>query len=455
MRGLTSTVALLLVLGGLVGYIYFVEAKRPAGSAETKDKVFTVEADKIQELSVTSGGETSVLRKVDGAWTMVEPLKADVDQSAVSSLTSNLATLEVNRVVDENAADLAQYGLSDPPVRVAFKAENSGGEIALGEKTATQGDLYAVRPGEKRVFLVPAFTEGTFNKKPFDLRDKSALKFERDKADRVAIEQGANRVELLRSGSDWRVQEPVQARADYSAVESLLTRLSSLSMTKLVEGDAKELAKYGLDKPTATVTLGAGSSRARLALGREGEGEIFARDESRPMVFTVDPTIVADLKKGAEEYRDKELFEFRPFTADRLRIARGAETFEFQKVKGTGENAADSWQRVNGSSTSPVDATKMDALLTKLSNLRAQSFSSGPASGQAALSVAVSYDGGKFERVRLGKSDTGTSATREGEPGVAQLDASGFDEVAKALEDVLAPAPSSPPPAPSAPGTGK
>ena len=37
MRGLTSTIILLLVLAGLVGYVYFADAP-PAGDAEAKPK---------------------------------------------------------------------------------------------------------------------------------------------------------------------------------------------------------------------------------------------------------------------------------------------------------------------------------------------------------------------------------------------------------------------------------
>ena len=51
MRGLTSTIALAAVLLGLVGYIYFVDSKKPAsGAAEAKAKAFTVEADQIEEI---------------------------------------------------------------------------------------------------------------------------------------------------------------------------------------------------------------------------------------------------------------------------------------------------------------------------------------------------------------------------------------------------------------------
>jgi hypothetical protein len=171
------------------------------------------------------------------------------------------------------------------------------------------------------------------------------------------------------------------------------------------------------------------------------------------MVFTVDPTLVTDLKKGVDDYRDKDLFEFRSFSADRIRITRGAETFEFQKAKGAGENATDKWQRVSGGTTTDVENAKMEDVLTKLSNLRAQSFSGTEAATglqQPALIVGVSYDQGKFERVRVGRSGGEVFAAREGEPGAARLDVSAFDEAVRALDALVAP-----PAASTPPSTGK
>lgn len=445
MRGLTSTLALLVILIGLGAYIYFVDSKRPASGTEAKEKVFTVETDKLQEIRIKSGDETSLLKKVDGNWRMTEPVEADVDQTEISSLTSNLATLELNRVVDENAVDLAQYGLASPGIEVAFKADGDvSGQLAFGDKTPTQSDLYAVRPGEKKVFAVSAYLESTFNKKPFDLRDKRALKFERDKADSLEIVQGPTRMSVGRNGSDWVVNEPLKARGDYGAIEGLLTRLSTASMTKLIEPNTSSLTKYGLDKPTLTASIGTGSSRAVLLIGKQENGEIYARDQARPMVFTVDPTLVTDLKKGADEYRDKDLFEFRPFNAQGLRLDRGEEIFEFQKTTGTGENATDKWQRVVAGSASDVETTKMDDLLTKLSSLRAQSFSgtdAGTGLKSPALVAGVSYDQGKFERVRLSRSGGDAFASRESEAGAARLEVSAFDEVMKALDALVAPVP--------------
>jgi hypothetical protein len=449
MRGLTSTIALVVVGAGLGGYIYFVESKRPAGALETKEKVFTVEADALEELSVTSQGETTTLRKEGGTWKITAPITADADATEVSNLTSALTSLEVNRVIDENASNLAEYGLAEPRVRLAYKAKGGSGEVHIGEKTATQSDLYAMKAGEKRVFLLSAYQETSLAKKTFDLRDKRVLHFERDKVDTIELAQpGSPTVQLVRSGSEWVLEQPIAARGDYSGIEGLLTRLSTASMTTLVDPNSPE--DFGLEKPTAAVTLGAGSSRATLEFGTEKDGAVYTRDRARPtMVFTVEPSLATDVKKPVADFRDKDLFEFRMFNVLRLRIARGADTYEFQKVTGTGTPPADKWQRMVDGKPVDVDTTKMEDLLSKASNLRAQSFNpTTTAAGSAppSLVISASYDTAKFERVRFIRNDKEALGMREGEAGVAVLDSSSYDETVKALDAVLAPPP---PPAPA------
>jgi Domain of unknown function (DUF4340) len=451
-------IALVLILAGLGAYIYFVDSKRPATAVEEKAKVFTVEADKVEEVTITSETETSTLRKVDGTWRMTAPVQADADQSAVSSLTNALSTVEVNRVVEENASNLTDYGLATPRITVAYKAAGGNeGQLLIGDKTPTQSDVYAMKPGEKRVFLVSGFNESTFAKKPFDLRDKRILNFERDKIDSVEVARDANTVLLARSGSDWVLKQPIQARGDYSAIEALITKLASGSMTRLVEGagsapkDAAGLTTYGLNKPVARISLGTGSSRATLALGKAEEGAVYAQDQGRGLIFTVDPTFLSDLKSSADDYRDKEMFESRGFNTDQVRVLRGSETLEFRKQAGTGENPSEKWQRVVDGKPTDIDTTKMEAFLSKLTTLRAQSFvTASPSTGLATprLVVSSSYDNGKFERVRIAKNAEVFGA-RDGEPGVAKLDAAAYDEAIKALDAVLAPPLPAPAPSPS------
>ena len=80
MRGLKSTLVLVVVLAGLVAYIFFVDRKKPAsGAPEVKAKAFTVDADQIEEIQIKpASGEASRVEKTNGSWQLVEPEKTYV-----------------------------------------------------------------------------------------------------------------------------------------------------------------------------------------------------------------------------------------------------------------------------------------------------------------------------------------------------------------------------------------
>lgn len=460
MGRLTSTLLLVVVLAGLGGYIYFVDSKRPAatpdGAPQSLGKVFTVEADKINELRVSYQAESTLLKKDNSGWKLVEPVQVDADPPEAIGLTTALNGIDIVRVVDDNPTDVAQFGLANPNIIVSFKTEGGGaGTLKLGNKNATQGELYAQKDDEKRVFLVSAFQESSFNKTPFDLRDKKILKFDRDNADSLMLSKGSESMELARSGSDWKVIKPVPSRSDFTAVEGFITRLSSSNMSRLIEGGDKELAKYGLDKPSMTVTIGAGSTRTVLEVGATEGGATYARDPARSLVFTVDSTLATDLNKNFDEYRKKELFEFRPFYLAKLRAVLdapgGPKTYEFEKQKPATPSDPETWKvtRVGGASHTADQAT-MDDLLNKLVAIRAESFvapSTKTGLDKPALVVSASFDEGKFERVRFGQAGEAAYGLRDGETGVAKINLSSLAEALKAFDAAVTPKETAPAPA--------
>src|SRR5262245_51201218 len=126
MRGLRSTIALVVVLAGLGGYIYFVMWKQPdtPDTGKKLDKVFTVASDKIQEVKITSAsGDATTMKKEGGSWKLTEPVAAAADESEIGGITNALATADLIRVVDPEPANLNDYGLSNPRIQIDFKAE--------------------------------------------------------------------------------------------------------------------------------------------------------------------------------------------------------------------------------------------------------------------------------------------------------------------------------------------
>jgi len=440
MRGLRFLILLLIAIP-LAWYAYYDSKRGPADDSPKRDKVFTVESDKIDEIEVKSeSGDRTTMRKKGSDWEIVQPVSVRTDQAAVSGIATNLSSVEIQRVIDDNPADLKEYGLAEPRVEVAFKANGQQHRLQLGQKTPAGSDVYAKLPDSKRVFLIPSYLDSTFNRGTFDLRDKSVLRIDREKVDGLEVNAGSRTLKFEKKNGEWQMTQPSAGRAEFSAVDGLVSRISSVQMKSIVP-DATDLKKYGLDKPSATVRLGSGSSQASLAIGGAGEsGSVYAKDLSRPAVFTIESALADDLKKDASEYRQKDLFDARSFNTSRLDVVHNNQTstFEKSKVKGTDGKEEEKWKQT-APTARDVDAAKVEALISAATVARASGFVDSTANtglDKPELIVSFKYDEGKDERVSFARTKDAAYAARAGAPGVAKVDVSLIDSIVKALGDV-------------------
>ncbi len=441
MRGLKSTTILGVVLAALAAYIFLVENKRPPSDAPKKERAWTVEADAISDITIrTAAGETTRLEKSDGVWRVAEPARAAADEPVVTAIVNALASLEIERVLDENPAGLADFGLE--PARIDVLFHTSGGDatpkhLLLGERTPGSGELYAKTDRSTALVLVASYLENTFNKGTFELRDKSILHFDRTKADRLTIRYGATTLDFAKSGDvDWSMTQPFAARGDFSAIDGALAALSSTQVQRFVADDARDLGRYGLDRPELTVSVSAGGQTSTLTIGGQVDGTRYARNADGAGIFTVGENLLTDLRKGGDDFRRRDLFDFRAFTGTRIDLTRGEDTLTLEKVKGKDETSPDSWKAHTGRTT---EAMKAEESLIRVTGLRADSFVPGiPAALKVPDStVRVTFDEGKqTEMVRFFVRDADVFAVRDGEPGAARITRTAYDEALKELSSL-------------------
>jgi len=219
-------------------------------------------------------------------------------------------------------------------------------------------------------------------------------------------------------------------------------------MTAIEAADGtKDLKKYGLEKPQATVTIGAGSARATLALGSAKEsGGLYARDLSRPMVFTVEASLLEELKKNPDDLRRKELYEFRSFSASSVDATIGGKSFTFEKEKGKAPAGADAaappppdvW-KLTKPAAKDVDQTKITDLLTTMSNLRVEKFvEKAHASGEDVVFGAKFGDptAPDTESIRFRKSGGVVHAIRTGESGAGVVSTADYDKAVALIKEL-------------------
>ena len=176
------------------------------------------------------------------------------------------------------------------------------------------------------------------------------------------------------------------------------------------------LFRSGLDKPDFTVTVSTGGKRATIIVGKKGDDGLYAKDVSRPMIFTVEETITQDFAKDLNEFVRKEMFDARSFTTNHIEFHRGAETLAFDKSKGADNK--DVWKNAAGK---VVDTAKIEDLLAKVSNLRAMKFEATKNASlkMPALTITVRFDENKTETVNFAKSGIDVFASRADDPGSA------------------------------------
>ena len=221
---------------------------------------------------------------------------------------------------------------------------------------------------------------------------------------------------------------PLAVRADYAGVEGIMTRLSSAQMQRVVAESAENLQQYGLDRPALSVTVANDSSRATLLIGRNSdEGGLFAKDASRPIVFTIEESLATDLRKETTEFRRKELFDARSYTTNRIELRHGDQTQTFEKTTSDGKEV---WRNAAGVN---VDTTMVEDMLTQLMSLRALSFRPDvhPSIKMPMLTATVRFDTDKTETVTFGRDGADGFASRADEPGSGLVPASLVEEVIK------------------------
>jgi uncharacterized protein DUF4340 len=448
-KTLVKTSVVLVVLGGLI-YYSWRESKKEKGPDKPKEKVLVFDKKRVTELSLApAAGETVRITRQGEAWNLVAPLSAPADEGEVGTLLTTLEGLEAEEVVAENATDLGQYGLAPAKLKVALQLQGlpEGLALQLGDKAPDGRGVYASVGSKPRVVLLPAYLQSSFEKKPFDLRDRSVLHMKREDVQRLDVLGPEGNYGLARAqGEDWTVTHPLTTLAGRWSVDGLLATLDGLRMESVVEEEAKDLKPYGLDKPARTVvlTLKDGSTR-RLEIGKEAADKKYhAREAGSPRVVLVPGAVVDDLAKGLKERRANRLLEVATYEVTGLEVEGegGKRVYDRSSQKGADGVDAYKWKR-SAPDGKDIETSKVQDALFAVGGVEVQEFVDAPGGldtyglSQPALKVSLKHEGGRapiwFE---LGQKDGAFYARRTDDVAVLKVDAAKAAALLKSFKEL-------------------
>ena len=151
---MNSLLVAAIVLAALSGVLYWSNHRKPVEnavkvSADTPPKILTLSQDDVTKIDIKkkSGDAVELAKNDAGKWQITEPKLFRADQSEVSSMLSTLSSLSSERLIEEKASNLSDYGLAQPATELTVtEKDNKSQKLLIGDDT----------PAKNNQTLVPA-----------------------------------------------------------------------------------------------------------------------------------------------------------------------------------------------------------------------------------------------------------------------------------------------------------
>jgi hypothetical protein len=435
-----------IVLAALSGVLYWSNHRKPAEtaakvSADTPPKILTLAEADIAKVDIKkkSGDEVQLSKNDAGKWQIAGAKPLLADQNEVSSMLSTLSSLSSERLIEEKAGNLADYGLAQPSVEVdVTEKDNKTQKLLIGNNTPAGSAAYVALVGGPRVFTLANYAKTSLDKSAKDLRDKRLLVFEQDKLSRVELTAKKQDIEFGRNKDQWQIVKPKPLRADDSKVEELIRKLGDAKMDLSVsDDDQKKVAaafNSGTALATAKVTDATGTEELQV---RKNKEDYYAKSSAVDGVYKVGNDLGSALDKSVDDFRTKKLFDLGFTEPEKIEMHEGAKAYFLTK-------GGSDWFFGDGKK---VDAISVETFVEKVRDLAASKFVDSGFS-TAELELTATSNGGKsVEKILIAKDGDHYVAKRDGEPALYQLDpvvVTGLEKAAEELKPAVEPKPETP-----------
>lgn len=390
---LKVTLVLLLANIALFASIFFFELGGRAGkeAEETRLRVFGPEAANLRTLTISAADSSLKLARDGETWSLTEPLKWPANTFAVSRILNELQFLEHHTQftvadIERTGQSLADYGLAEPRLTLAFTSDGSPEPVTvqLGQDTAVGNRLYLLVVNTGRIHVVGRSLADSLSLSLASLRADTVFTIPVFEVRSATLQAGDGaRVRLRRDQNRWLLEAPIITRASKTRVELALNDLNALRVSGFLPGDDPETAamREDLSRPAFRLTLEGNNRRESLLVGPalatspDGLSRHIVQLEGRDQLFAVDlPASLRETLANAQTtLRDRRVLDFDPARVTALTLASPAQP-------GLGELTLQrldtgAWKIISrdteGPGSQPADPKIVENLLTRLALLEA------------------------------------------------------------------------------------
>lgn len=406
-----TTLGLFITVCFLACLIWLVRRLESPGDRKRQgSRILQTTAEEIDCLMIERGDLRVDCVKKDGTWFIVKPLEAWANEAEVDCILSVLEAMPCQEIITaaqrrQRDLTLDDYGLLEARARFVVGNRFGRTEVLVGCDAPLGDLLYVKLATSDDVIATSSDIMDVIPDKIENLRDRTVLHGDETRTARLEIQRAdGGFIQLVRTGAEWLMQQPVVARADMAKLSQVLNALYSLEVQEFV-WDAKrettdteraiEVGKhpdarvepYQLAEDEAvmriTVWVNGDDVGKKLFLGKqvgESSDKIYARRGDIKSIFTVKKDILDVLSLNVNDLRDKNLFSIKPENVNYVCFQKGDHKLVLRKKADAG------WVIMEPVQWKADDQVVLE-VVENVTRLRAESFADGSQTNLAELGL--------------------------------------------------------------------
>jgi Domain of unknown function (DUF4340) len=341
----TTLLALLcaVILGGVV---YYFDGRQGSGekpAAAASKPAFSIQTSDISSITLSHPSEPNSpairLEKRGDAWDIVQPIETEADQSSIDGIVDQLVSTSVSGAEPGTSDRRKVYGLDPPQVSLEFQLRNGAKHtLLIGNKDFSGDSVYTIIDGGQSVSLLPDSLATSAEKSLDDLRDRAILHIDATQVSSFDLTNHSGQFAASKEKDQWKFTKPQTSLADRDATDSLLQSVANAKMASVADEKLEHLDRYGLQTPGITLTAtDEKGMHATLLVGKKSGNAYFARDASRPMIFTISDDVYAKLAQKYADLRDKSVVHITATDIQQVQFTDSAGAVTLSRKKGDSE----------------------------------------------------------------------------------------------------------------------
>jgi len=405
-----SLCVVVVLVAGVVSVNLLMPKKNSSSSSASSStpeiSVYKTDVKNITMVHIKTEKDDVIVRQSNGKYSVDGLDQKLLNEDSASTIFSTASNITAEKVIDENASDLSQYGLDKPSVTVDIVSSDKTVTVEIGKETLTKDGNYMKLKDSSKVYKITAAETNSLDYVKTDLVKLSICGFDSANAAKLTditlggsarpqpivlkIDPSSVSSSSGSSSVSYLMKSPATYPLNDENISTITSALQSLSANAVVSLDVSDanLEKYGLKNPKYTLTAVYNGNKMVLRFGtpykEDSSTLIPIYLEGTPAIYNIADSTVSFYDWQLDDVTDSLLYTEFIDNIKSITVSKGSENYTIN-LSGTGTDLKGTYN------SKELNTDNLRKFYEKFLEIKKYGTATRPANASTYAKVVVTY----------------------------------------------------------------